>query len=150
MSKYRLNSHELTAYMVKDPFIRKFFGGVLAIDELEYIVPEPKIYIINTDPRHEAGEHWFSMFLFDTPEHFDSSGYKPKPNVANYLMFHGPEYLFNTRRVQSFLSETCRVFCLFYCYFRCRGYSFSDVMNMFSDNLLMNEAIVKHFYEETK
>lgn len=150
MSKYRLNSNELALYMLKDPYIRQFYGGVLAIDELELLVLKPKIYIVNTDPRSESGEHWFCIFLIDTPEHFDSSGFKPRPNVEEYLIVHGPEYMYNNVRVQSYTSETCGLFCLFYCYFRCRGFSFLDVMNMFSSNLILNESIVKYFYEITK
>ena len=150
MNPYRLNSRQLAAYMIRDPYIRPYYGGVLAIDELQYLVLEPKIYVVNTDPRSESGEHWFCIFLKDIPEHFDSSGFKPKPNVENYLFFHGPDYMYNNVRVQSYTSETCGLFALFFCYFRCRGFSFLEIMNMFSPNLYVNEAVVKYFYEQTK
>lgn len=150
MSIYRLNTQQLASYMLNDPFIREQFGGVLALDQLQYTHLKPKIYIVNTDPQNEPGEHWFCIYLNCIPEHFDPAGVIPMSIVKNYLIVNGPNFLCNRQRVQSYFSETCGLYCLFYAYFRCRNYSFQSILSMFSNNLLLNETIVKFFYKQTK
>lgn len=149
-SPFRLNTQQLAMYMLKDPYIREQFGGVLALDQLQFTTFKPKIYIVNTDPHNEPGQHWFCLYISDTPEHFDPVGNAPLFSVNNFLILNGPNYLYNSKRVQSYVSETCGLFCLFYCYFRCRSFSFKEIMSMFSNNLKLNEAIVIYFYENTK
>lgn len=148
--KYRLNSLELASFMLKDPYISQMYGGVIARDQIPLYVDKPSLYIVNTDPSTESGEHWFCIYYLDIPEYFDSSGLKPPKDIENNLYYHGSKYMCSSFRVQSYFSETCGLFCLFYCYFRSRGFSFSAIMNMFSHNLNLNEVIVKSFYEETK
>ena len=150
MGKYLLNTNELASFMLKDPIIRRFYGGVHAIDQLKYINSNNKVYIINLDKIKDPGSHWICIFTFDTPEYFDPAGFPPNSDLFEYLVFKGPKYLTNTSRVQSHISSSCGVFCLFYCYYRCRGFSFSDIMSIFSDDLLVNECIVTNFYEENK
>ena len=150
MSPYRLNTQELANYMLRDPFIRRQFGGVLALDELRFTKLKPKIYIVNTDIHTEPGQHWFCLYLCRIPEHFDPAADMPLDSVNNYLILNGPNYMYNTKRVQSYTSDTCGLFCLFYCYFRCRNFSFNEILSMFTSNLLLNETIVIYFYEKTK
>ena len=150
MGQYQLNTLELAHYMQSDPVISKFYGGVLALDQLQYCNSRNKVYIVNLDTSSEPGSHWICIFTLDTPEYFDPAGLPPVDEIFQYLVFLGPKYLTNTSRVQSFVSSSCGVFCLFYCYYRCRGYSFSDIMSVFSDELLVNEVLVTSFYEDTK
>lgn len=144
-----MNTYELEEYMLSDPFIRRYYGGVIAADQLPLIVHKPSIFIVNTDPISLPGEHWIVLFMSTVCEHFDSAGMKPRDEFENYLTAKGPTYMYNDKRVQSFDTETCGLFCLFYCYFRCRGYKFKEIMDMFYDNLLLNEMLVKYFYTLT-
>lgn len=137
--------------MLKDPYIRLFYGGVIALDQLPSVISKPSVYIVNTDPAHLPGTHWLAVY-FDSPvsEHFDSSGQKPPPSLELELIFHSSMYMYNTSRVQSFTSNTCGEFSLFFCYFRCRGFTFKEIMNMFTGNLEENENLVQLFYNFTK
>ena len=149
--EYELNTIQIATYMQNDPFIRQEYGGVLAIDQLQVFVPnKPRIFIVNTDVSSKPGEHWFVMYVTDICEHFDPAGLAPLPVSNDFLTKQSEKYLTNTTRVQAFDSYTCGLFCLFYAYFRCRGYSFVKIMNMFYENLELNEVIVKLFYEITK
>ena len=145
-----MRTEQLQAYMLRDPYIRRYYGGVVALDQLPLIITKPSIYIVNSDPANKPGRHWFALFFTTVNEHFDSAGFYPNPTLEAKLIAHGPKFQYNDRRVQAFHSETCGLFCLFYCYFRCRGYSFRKIMKMFSDNLQLNEHIVEYFYRMTK
>lgn len=145
-----MNTAQLERYMLNDVFIRQYYGGVLAADQLPLVVRKPTIYIVNTDPIALKGEHWLVLFMDnDLCEHFDSAGFPPRQDFEVYLTAKGPDYLYNTERVQHVDSNTCGLFCLFYAYFRCRGFSMLEIMSMFSENLLINEVLVKTFYFET-
>ena len=141
-----MNTQQLRQYMLLDPYIRQYFGGVISSDKLPLTVHKPRIYIVNTDPSSLPGEHWVTLFIDSVCEHFDSSGIRPRKDFENYLIAHGPNYMFNNQRVQDFKTDTCGLYCLMYAYFRCRGYSFSNILDMFKDNLAINEIIVKYFY----
>ena len=145
-----MNTIQLQRFMLNDPYICRYMGGVVAINDLPLFVDKPRTFIVNTDPNNLPGKHWIVVFVDDVCEHFNSSSRKPSKSFSNYMMVKGPNYMFNTNRVQALGSNTCGLYCLFFAYFRCRGYSFQSVINMFSDNLLLNELVVKHFYELTQ
>ena len=144
-----MRTEELEEYMLRDPYIRQYFGGVVALDQLPKVIKKPSMFIVNTDPSSLPGRHWLVVFFTRINEHFDSAGFYPIKPIEAELIAHGPRFQYNNTRVQAFHSETCGLFCLFYCYFRSRGYSFSQIMNMFSNNLIVNEHLVKYFYKIT-
>ena len=144
-----MNTSQLERYMLNDPYIQEYYGGVVAVDQLPMRVNKPTIFIVNCDPIALPGSHWVVVYVDTICEHFDSAGFKPRADFETYLIAHGPRYMYNDQRVQGYNSNTCGLFCLYYCYFRCRGHSFSDIMNMFSTNLYINEALVKTFFVAT-
>lgn len=144
-----MRTEELERYMLHDPYIRQYYGGVVALDQLPKEIKKPSIFIVNSDPAGLPGKHWYAVFFTKVSEHFDSAGFYPNKTLEAELIAHGPKFLYNNVRVQALHSETCGLFCLFYCYFRCRGHSFRDIMKMFSPNLQLNEQIVKYFYSLT-
>ena len=144
-----MKTEELEAYMLNDPYIRQYFGGVVALDQLPKKIHKPSIFIINNDPASLPGRHWMALFFTSINEHFDSAGFYPNAALEAELVSHEPRFMYNDTRVQAYHSDSCGLFCLFYCYFRCRGFSFRDIVNMFSSNLNINEHIVNYFYELT-
>ena len=107
---------------------------------------KPSIFIVNTDPISLPGDHWIALYMDDTCEHFDPDGFSPRPYFETYLMAKGSKYKYNGKRVQDYISETCGRFCLIYYYFRARNFTFEEILNMFTDNLKLNEIIVSTFY----
>ena len=118
-----MNTQQLRQYMLMDPYIRQYYGGVIPRDRLPLVVKKPTIYIINTDPSSLPGKHWVTLFMDTVCEHFDSSGLPPRKDFENLLIAHGPNYMFNNKRLQDFNTNTCGLYCLMFAYFRCRGYS---------------------------
>lgn len=145
-----MKTEELEEYMMRDEYIREYYGGVVARDQLPVVIQKPSIFIVNSDPAGLPGKHWLAVFFTTVNEHFDSAGFYPIAALEAELISHGPRFQYNDKRVQAYRSDTCGLFCLFYCYFRCRGYMFSEIINMFSDNLQINEHVVEQFYQWTK
>ena len=146
----QLNTVELETFMLNDAYIRNHFGGVRALDQLDSYPKNKTIYIVNQDTSDKEGSHWIVIFMDSVPEHFDSSGQAPIERIHSYLIANGPLFYANRERVQDFYSNSCGLFCLFFAYFKSRGYTFADIMSMFSSNLVINENIVQTFYESVQ
>ena len=144
-----MNTNELKEYMLRDDFISQQYGGVVALNEIPTKIDKPSIYIVNSDPNYLPGTHWYAVYFNQVSEHFDSAGFDPCEPLTNQLIANSFKFRYNTNRVQNYYTETCGLFCLFYSYFRCRSFTFVEIMDMFSNNLELNENIVKSFYEKT-
>ena len=112
-----MNTLQLQRFMLQDPYIRHCMGGVVAADELPLVVKKPSVFIVNTDPKHLPGKHWIVVYVDQNVcEHFNSSGRQPNDEFSDYMTVQGPNYLYNTNRVQAIGSDTCGLYCLFYAY----------------------------------
>ena len=79
-----MKTEELEQYMLNDPFIRKYYGGVVALDQLPQKISKPKIFIVNSDPAALPGQHWYAVYFTTINEHFDSAGFYPR--IGEYLV----------------------------------------------------------------
>ena len=129
----------------------EYFGGVLAINQLPLCVDTyPKLYIINTDPIELPGKHWVAVCIDDTPEFFDSMG-KPPSHYGNnieYFMLNNSicnNYMYNSMQIQSYNSDLCGQYCIYYCMLKHMGYSIHQIVHRFNSNLIANDHIVYRF-----
>ena len=113
-----------------------FFRGVYAADQLPDEIKRG-LYIANTDPSDKGGEHWVLFYKSEdgTIEFFDTFGRKPK------LRWDG-EWKYNTRIVQSPLSDACGYHVLYFAYLR-RFYPFETIIGNYGNNLVENDKHVK-------
>ena len=59
-----MNETQLKTLMIKDPVTRPYFGGILASDELQFVMPRSEtFYIVNSDKSTGVGKHWTVMYL---------------------------------------------------------------------------------------
>ena len=59
-----MRTQEIKHLMNKDTVIRQHYGGVCAADQLPMTIRHrPRLYIVNTDPRSQPGQHW-TVFYF--------------------------------------------------------------------------------------
>ena len=148
-----MNTQELDSYMKTDPWIARYYGGVVAKDLLPSTTMKPSFYIVNQDTSEKVGSHWIAMFLLDghMSEYFDPLGKEPDLDFKRYMTLQSQSYQFNEKRCQNYSSNLCGQYCLFYCYFRARGYSMTDILDMFNEkDLVYNDQMVYFFYEYTK
>ena len=60
--------------------------------------------------------------------------------------FRGKNYVFNSKPVQGSDSELCGLFCVFFLYYRCYGYSMNSVVDcLLMDDVITNDFIVSLF-----
>jgi len=147
---YTLSSEDIFQFLMKDEAVMGMFGGVLPIDKLPHNANNESVFVINTDPAAEPGEHWVCVFFphKSPPEFFDSLGRAPNFYSHNLASFLGVKYMFNTMRLQPYNSSTCGLYCLHYIHHRIRGVNFLGVLKMFSKNLEHNDDIVMNFYRK--
>jgi len=101
-------------------------------------------------------EHAIAIFCgLDQVEVFDPFGLEGRnfgnrqilDVVCGFLKEHLPcKSLRINTSIQSSGSQKCAYFCLVYLFFRCRGYTFGDVVNLFSCNLQENDRRVEELF----
>ncbi len=97
--------------------------------------------IANTDTSSEKGTHWVAMYRDKSlGEYFDSYGVVPFANK-----FLGKNFLHNKTVLQSPYSDVCGHYCLYFLYYRCRGYLLDEIVQ----NLKIDgDNIVKDFVDQ--
>ena len=132
-----MNKLELETYMTADCRISSDYGGMVPKDFLSLQTVKPSFYMINQDTSDIAGSHWIAMFHDTMTEYLDPLVKTPDEEFVSYLTLQSERYIFNNRRSQCRVSNLCRQYCLFYCYFRSRGYSMQDILGMFDESNLL-------------
>ncbi len=105
-----------------DHLTQKIFLGALARDELPHNPPIPCCFIVNTQPRNQAGEHWiaFSFSKNGFCDFFDSYGLSPEYyNLLEYINATATSWTWNKKRLQG-SSEFCGYYCVLYLLFKVR------------------------------
>lgn len=100
-------------------------------------------FIINSDPSHLPGRHWFAVFNTSPVEFFDPLG-----KDANYYGLEDKlpiNFIYNKTRVQGPTSILCGQFCIYYIFLRSSGLSMLEIVNILSSDYVMNDKIVCSF-----
>ncbi len=120
--------------------------GVFPLDMVPPHLEYPRAIICNLDKNGEPGSHWVCINNLNQNkmEYFDSYALPPNSYLKLTL---SPTYVYNTRVVQSPFSVTCGHHCCLFLLKRCEGMSFSDIISLFSDNLLINDNIVDYYID---
>ena len=102
---------------------------------------------MNTDPTPLPGTHWIAMYFGNGPaEYFDSLAADPQREFETFLTKNSPNgYLLNTKRVQSYESDTCGHFCLYFAYFRSRDIPMDMIVHSFTSDFAYNDCMVRDF-----
>ena len=106
------------------------FGGVIPADWVKECESE-KLYIINSAPSSDPGKHWVAVYLTTVPEFFDTLGHSPefyRNKFEDFMIEHGPKYVYNPRRVQNYGSSLCGQFCIYYIMSRIRGNPMGEIV----------------------
>ena len=106
------------------------FLGVFSADQFPELRNFPCCYVINTDPAHLPGKHWVAYYHSSPNSHefFDSYGQHP----SSYLLSSYSNLTYNQKLLQSFTSNVCGQFCIYYLYRRCHFTSLSRIVSFLS------------------
>ena len=129
-----LTGDQLRAIVRRDKKLNDRFLGVFAGNELPKHIPVGKALIVNCCSRHLPGMHWLALCRQSKSvlQFFDSFGEDPG-TYKDLTMPESESILLNDRRLQSYTSEVCGYYCLYYCYFKARNETFSNIVNSFSN-----------------
>jgi len=143
---------ELIEAVVKtDVITSRKFCGVFARNTLpDKIEKYPCGFIANTDPIFKPGKHWVA-FYFQSPhegEFFDSYGRAPmyyNKQFVDFLNQNSSVWNYNSEELQNLFSAVCGEYCIFYLMHRSRGVSMNSVVNLFSNDKILNDEKVYGF-----
>lgn len=136
---------------VIDKLLQKcpFYIGTFASDELNKIMHSrlPMLAVFNNRPRKHKGEHWTVLYIsrHGRGEFFDSFGFKPSSAIERFLNEHCAQWNYNDKRIQSFVSKSCGLFCVMYTWYKCKGKTLAELLSVFSSDTMLNDYIVRKF-----
>ena len=127
-------------------FLRIPVKGIFSRNETKPLFHSP--CIINLDDFGSLGTHWICCWPNEgTHEYFDSFGLPPPLEWEKEMSMHGMTHFFrNDNQIQWEQSVRCGYYCLLFLNERNKGTSFVDILQMFSNDLLQNEKIVKNYF----
>ena len=108
-------TNQLDELFKLDYYISHCYKGIYPIDTVPHSISIPSLFVVNLDPSYKAGSHWVVLFYRNDSmvEYFDSRGIKP-PNEFTKNLFSKRHYLYNTKRLQDYNTDTCGLYCLYY------------------------------------
>ena len=142
-----MNNFEIAEVLMKLEVTADRFMGVYSSDNLPERIESGGCLIANTDPSSASGRHWISMFKRQrredsTVEYFDPLGKRPAQGAMTDY-FRDKSYVYNCKQLQSNDSESCGLFCIFFLYYRCLGYSMNSIVDdLLTDDVNTNEFII--------
>ena len=124
----------------------RYFKGVYSSDNMPSSTP-PYCFIVNSEPSDQPGDHWLAFWVNeDSVEFFDTYGRTPYMFDNAFSAFLGGRKCFyNSVGLEGIFSKTCGQFSIYYICLRCLGFSFDEILNSFSSNVIVNDKFVKKF-----
>ena len=136
-----MNNRQIHAALNSCPATATIFGGVYPCDRLPKPQPLSKksktqIYIANTDPHDQPGQHWVALCISpygskEPNEFFCSYGQPPTDNeyFCNFLSRNNKQCIYNKNILQQPLSVVCGQYTMFYCWCKSHNYSLEEIVN---------------------
>lgn len=144
-----MNSNTLRCIINCDPILSEQVVGIFSADKIpKNVVSFPSGLIINSDKSSGPGKHWLAMYLkseFEI-EFFDSYGYpisyyfKQIPDIIKWS--YSSKIRHNVKRLQSYDTNVCGHYCIYYLMYRCRGVSMDNIVEEFSNDFNVNDVYV--------
>ena len=122
----------------------RYFGDVVALDIYMQRKKHRDMCIVNTDPSHLPGRHWFVVDRTWIPTVvFDSYGVLSPTGTDAFWRGYIKEYISFSAPLQSFSTNVCGDYSVMYVYLRHKGYS-PLWIHSFLQNLCENDHIRDH------
>jgi len=146
-----MNSAEIASAIVRDPVLHSVCIGVFPADRLPVVKKYPSCFIANADPASQPGSHWVAFYIpnKDTCEFFDTyGGYTRNEYFKTYINKFENDVV-SAKRLQSPFSTVCGQHALYFLFNRCRGLTFTQIVNMYSSDTLANNETICQFINDT-
>ena len=129
----------------KDSHVKMNFKGVFAANTLPNKLDVYNLAIVNCCNQNLPGQHWVAICQTseDTLEFFDSFGQLPSMYNLQTKLPTTQYIVCNPVTLQNIGSEVCGHYCLYFCYYKARGYSMAQLIEQnFSNDTLNNDSRV--------
>jgi hypothetical protein len=145
-----MNGYRLEYVLSRTPGIRDIFVG---FGNPDISVPRsnerPSVYILNTAPSSDPGEHWCVICLEEKCCYFfDSFAQPPESYEFTDFLKSCDDLRYNTLQVQGVLSQTCGHHCLYFCIKYGNGKKPEEIMKSYSKNVVLNDKMVYNFIRD--
>ena len=122
--------------------------GVYARDELPILtnMQRPFALVFNTDPHNKPGKHWLAIYgpTNGPIELFDSFGMPP----SYYQLSNS--FTYSTVSFQSYTSDLCGNYTIYFIYNRARNISFNDIVSILSSVSVPDIHVDSYVFELQK
>lgn len=144
-----MDTTQIKKILEKDKYTRDIFRGVFAANTLPKTVQSfPSLFIVNTAPSSEDGEHWCLLYFTSSKnlEFFESYGNPPDMFKFNEFAEKNSRMIsYNSLQLQGDKSWTCGGYSIYFSLNRCRGVKMFDIISRFSKNAISNDNMIKEF-----
>jgi len=146
-----MNSAEIASAVVRDPVLHSVCVGVFPSNRLPSLKKYPSCFIANEDPASKPGSHWVAFYIpnKDTCEFFDTYGGYTRNGHFKAFIKKFDNTIVNANRVQSPISTVCGQHALYFLFNRCRGLTFTQIVNMYSRDAMVNDETICQFINDT-
>ena len=113
------------------------FRGVFGKNELGPVERYPCCMIVNESDFGTRGTHWVAVYfdLDGNCEYFDSYGQFPVPAIERFLSHNTRGVCqMNTKQFQSYNSDVCGQYCIYYLTKRCENISMNKILSVLDVN----------------
>ena len=106
------------------------FQGIHSADQLPEILQSGQSLLFNASDAGEIGTHWMCLYQeANTLEQFDSFGNPPSVYNLKGKLPQSNIFTYTDRRLQGNSSEVCGVYCMYYLFYKSRGFPTSKIVN---------------------
>ena len=148
-----MDENQIDQICLSDPSIQPYYFGSIASDEYPEKWPSVGMYILNSQSRSMAGEHWSALALSMTQsnrcDYVDSFARPPPDALKNSLLNQGWKIVWNDVTLQHFLTQSCGKISLLFLKLWSAGYETSEIVQEYlfntpSNDPFKNEAFSEH------
>lgn len=143
-----MNSKQIESILKRNCHTKKFFKGVYSSNNIPHFKTYPHCFVANTDRKGTYGEHWVGFFIKDdkNAEYFDSFGEDPNVDIIKFLSNFSKVNI-NNRTIQSYFSDSCGQYCIYYIFNKCIGIRFIEIIKNLLKSKRTSDFLVKYFVQ---
>ena len=147
-----LDTDQIDKYLSND----SKFKGAYPCDQIPDFPDNEYAMIINVDNSNLPGSHWTALVIKGgNGYYFDSFGrqYNNQSFPLDYItnvsrICVGKKMKFQEKVLQSFHSNTCGEFCVYFIKQLDKGVAFSTIFHDFTENLKLNDSKIMKLYKD--
>lgn len=141
-----MDTQQIKNYLVEiSPYL---MHNVFAANRIPLNVSRPFFAVVNLDPDSKPGSHWVAISIDSNGlgEYFDSYGRNASSYHKSFLARNCHNWYYNSKILQNYFTTVCGEYCLVYLYFKFKGLSMKTFLNLFTEETMFNDLLVREMF----